>query len=172
MATKHNDYHFTIASLAKQLKEGSSTIRGILQELREFSWLTFTRDPKGGGIYTLHWSVSTATSPLVENPLVESTTVAESTRINKIDSFINKSNNNTPEVGYATLRSFYPNGGFSPGEATKQRFLALTSAQQQHVLELAYDQFDKGGTMTYSALLIKQVAESPEAAPTYKQSAS
>ena len=156
MATKPNNYHFTILSLSKQIKEGPDSIRVGLQELREFGWVTFYRDENGKGVYMLHWTVTTTTTARVENPSVENPLVGKSTRINKIIPLINNINNNT-ENPYEELRSYFPNGGFTPGEMVKSRFYSLTPAQRQQVLLIAKAQMERGGSQTYSALLISQV---------------
>jgi hypothetical protein len=165
MASKPNNYHFTILSLAKQLKEGKSLIGSGLQELREHGWITYFKEPNGSSIYTVQWSAAPTGSAKPENPYLGTNSPKAKTRkpacINKIDSFIDKSNNNRSLELYEKLREFYPKGGFSPGEATKQKFLNLDRDQQQLVLYLAEDQLDRGVSVTYSALLIKMVVESP-----------
>jgi len=162
MATKPNNYNFTIKSISSQVREGAGTVRVALQELREFGWISYFKEPNGSGIYTLHWTAACVTTPGVKNPHVEKAIVQKVTRINKIDPIINKSNNNKSLERYEKLRTFYPRGGFTPGEAVKQKFLALTLDEQYTVLHLAEEQLNKGVSLTYSALLIKIVGEGPQ----------
>ena len=57
MASKPDNYNFTVASLASQFPDGKSAIFAALDELKERGWITFTKRANGQGKYKLETSL-------------------------------------------------------------------------------------------------------------------
>lgn len=69
MRGKPPAWNFTIRSMAKQLKEGETAIGNALNELKECSWISYTKHSDGKGVYHLFWSAKPeAKNPNQENP--------------------------------------------------------------------------------------------------------
>ena len=64
MYSKPENWNFTIRSMAKQLKEGTTSIGKILNELKQYGWISYTKIKGGSGIYTIKILPDTAKSSL------------------------------------------------------------------------------------------------------------
>ena len=79
MFSKPDNWNFTIKSIASQVKDGEASIKSAMEELKEFSYLKYTKHSDGTGTYHLYYD------PNVENPNVEKAIEGKSPPINKID---------------------------------------------------------------------------------------
>jgi len=77
MSSMSKDWNFTIASIAKQQKDGIDSIKSAMKELKEYGYMTYTKHTNGTGTYTL------IDEPKVENPNVENPYLGKSTCIKK-----------------------------------------------------------------------------------------
>jgi len=59
MASKTNDFHFTIRVLAKNYPDGKAAIYAALTELKEKGWITYIRKAEGYSKYILNTSLTT-----------------------------------------------------------------------------------------------------------------
>ena len=57
MASKPDNWNFTVRSLASQFPDGKSAIFAALDELKERGWITFTKRANGQGKYKLETSL-------------------------------------------------------------------------------------------------------------------
>jgi hypothetical protein len=57
MASKPDNYNFTVASLASQFPDGKHTIFSALDELKNSGWITYRRKAGGYGKYKLNTSI-------------------------------------------------------------------------------------------------------------------
>ncbi len=57
MASKPDNYSFTVRSLASQFPDGKSAIFAALDELKQRGWITFTKRANGQGKYKLETSL-------------------------------------------------------------------------------------------------------------------
>ena len=57
MASKPDNYNFTVASLASQFPDGKSAIFAALDELKERGWITYLKRSNGQGKYKLETSL-------------------------------------------------------------------------------------------------------------------
>tara|TARA_R110002126_G_scaffold191154_1_gene339264 strand:+ start:176 stop:763 length:588 start_codon:yes stop_codon:yes gene_type:complete len=57
MASKPDNYNFTVASLASQFPDGKSAIFAALDELKERGWITYLKHSNGQGKYKLETSI-------------------------------------------------------------------------------------------------------------------
>ena len=57
MASKPDNYNFTVASLASQFPDGKSAIFAALDELKERGWITYLKRSNGQGKYKLETSI-------------------------------------------------------------------------------------------------------------------
>lgn len=84
MMSKPDDWNFTIASMAKQLKEGQDAIKSALKALKESGWIKYTKFNDGRGVYEL----SLDNTPKVENPHEGNPLQGKSTPISNKDSLV------------------------------------------------------------------------------------
>jgi len=98
MFSKPDDFNFTIRSMSKQLLEGQRAIMVGLQELRDKGWISYTKHPDGTGEYFLNENPNIENSnmgePNCQNPNIDNSNLLKEQRINNIDLYNNKDNNN------------------------------------------------------------------------------
>ena len=104
MASKPDNYNFTVRSLASQFPDGKSAIFAALDELKQRGWITYTRRANGHGKYKLETSIEPESDNQYE-------AMPESD--NRIEADQPQSDNRTkeaepksdyPDLGYRTLR--------------------------------------------------------------------
>ena len=104
MASKPDNYNFTVRSLASQFPDGKSAIFAALNELKERGWITFNRRANGQGKYKLETSLEPESDNQYE-------AMPESD--NRTEANQPQSDNRTkeaepesdyPDLGYRTLR--------------------------------------------------------------------
>ena len=57
MASKTNNFHFTVRVLAKNYPDGKAAIFAALDELKDQGWITFTKKANGYGKYKLNTTI-------------------------------------------------------------------------------------------------------------------
>jgi len=120
MYSKPNDWHFTSASMASQLKEGKDSILSTLKELINYGLITFKKNTDGSANYIIYYkrqSTKPKKQPKRENPtqgkphsgktpLRENPTQGKPHRINNKDTFSNKDLNNNKDFKKSETQTF------------------------------------------------------------------
>ena len=70
MFSMSSDWNFTIQSIAKQQNEGVASISSALKELKEYGFVTYTKNSDGSGVYYLD-DEPKSENPNMENPNME-----------------------------------------------------------------------------------------------------
>lgn len=79
MFSMQEGWHFTIQSIATQQKDGQAAIIAAMRELKDFKYITYTKNSDGSGTYYLDDCPSF--EPNVENPHLGFPKLGKSTRI-------------------------------------------------------------------------------------------
>lgn len=101
MFSMSDDWNFTIKSIAKQQKDGESSIISSMNELKEFGYIEYTKHQDGTGTYFLN------DEPNLENPNVENPNLGKSTRIKKEQLDKNKNSKYDAFITYLKSKSKY-----------------------------------------------------------------
>ena len=104
MASKPDNWNFTVRSLASQFPDGKSAIFAALDELKERGWITFTKRANGQGKYKLETSLEPESDNQYEAmPESDNRTEADQPQSdNRTKEGEPESDN--PDLGYRTLR--------------------------------------------------------------------
>ena len=139
MASKPDNYNFTVASLASQFPDGKSAIFAALDELKERGWITYLKHSNGQGKYKLETSIEPESDNQYE-------AMPESD--NRTETDQPQSDNRTkqgepksdyPDLGYRTLRKserISNNLALSNKELYKGNINTSNEKQQQHDYEV------------------------------------
>lgn len=82
MFSMSEDWNFTLKSIATQQNDGLASIISAMKELKEFSYVVYTKHTDGTGTYFLD-DEPKVENPNLENPNVENPNFGKSTRIKK-----------------------------------------------------------------------------------------
>ena len=104
MASKPDNYNFTVRSLASQFPDGKSAIFAALDELKERGWITYLKRSNGQGKYKLETSLEPESDNQYEAmPESDNRTEADQPQSdNRTKEGEPQSDN--PDLGYRTLR--------------------------------------------------------------------
>lgn len=90
MASKPDNFNFTVHSLSKQFPSGKSAISGMLKELKDRGWVSYYKNTDGTGKYYLNTTLKGRTKPKPEKPNMGFPKQGKTDSINKKDSFNKK----------------------------------------------------------------------------------
>lgn len=100
MASKPDNFNFTVQSLAKQFSDGKSAVFAALKELKDRGWITYSKNTNGSGDYILKTTRNGAfvtespknaiTKPKSDKPNLGFPKFGKSESINKKDLLNNK----------------------------------------------------------------------------------
>ena len=100
MASKPDNYNFTVKSLANQFSDGKSAVFAALTELKDRGWISYLKSTNGSGEYNLKTSINHAFTtksptksdlkPKSDNPDLGFPKFGKSESINKKDLLNNK----------------------------------------------------------------------------------
>ena len=139
MASKPDNYSFTVRSLASQFPDGKSAIFAALDELKQRGWITFTKRANGQGKYKLETSLEPESDNQYE-AMPESDNRIEADQPqsdNRIKEGEPESDN--PDLGYRTLRKserINKTDALNKKELYKGNINNLNEKQQQHDYEV------------------------------------
>jgi hypothetical protein len=88
MVSKPDDWNFTIFSMSRQIKDGETSIRNALAELKKLGWVVYKKYSDGTGEYFINYE------PKLENPHMEKSKMIKPT-CGKPTAINNKHINNT-----------------------------------------------------------------------------
>ena len=135
MASRPDNYSFTVRSLASQFPDGKSAIFAALDELKQRGWITVTKRANGKGKYKLETSLEPESDTQYE-------AMPESD--NRLEADQPQSDNRTkegepesdnPDLGYRTLRKserINKTDALNKKELYKGNINNLNEKQQQH----------------------------------------
>ena len=104
MASKPDNWNFTVRSLASQFPDGKSAIFAALDELKERGWITFTKRANGQGKYKLETSIEPESDNQYEAmPESDNRTEADQPQSDNRTKEREPESDN-PDLGYRTLR--------------------------------------------------------------------
>ena len=104
MASKPDNWNFTVRSLASQFPDGKSAIFAALDELKERGWITFTKRANGQGKYKLETSLEPESDNQYEAmPESDNRTEADQPQSDNRTKEREPESDN-PDLGYRTLR--------------------------------------------------------------------
>jgi len=110
MYSKPNDWNFTTASMASQLKEDKKTIQRIMRELHEIGLLSYQKHSDGTGTYTLQYKIpehpqTPINSQSPKMPPRQNASKAKCTPINKTNCSNKKDLSTNPDIKSTTQAS-------------------------------------------------------------------
>ena len=135
MASKPDNWNFTVRSLASQFPDGKSAIFAALDELKERGWITFTKRANGQGKYKLETSLEPESDNQYEAmPEFDNRTKADQPQSDNRTKEREPESDN-PDLGYRTLRKserISNNLALSNKELYKGNINTSNEKQQQH----------------------------------------
>lgn len=105
MVSKPDNWNFTIFSMSRQIKDGETSIRNALAELKKLGWIIYKKYSDGTGEYFINYE------PKLENPHMEKTkmikpTCGKSTAINNKHINNNNKKSNKEHTNKAIIDDF------------------------------------------------------------------